>query len=336
MSILRRKRDRPARSELPAGLETAGEEAVSQSDTGWFRRLRQGLAKSSQALGDGIGDLVARRKLDEETLQELEDILIQADLGIETASRITTQLATRRYDKHIGPDEVKAILADEIARKLAPLATPLAIDTTRKPFVILGIGVNGSGKTTTIGKLAARFTRGGHSVMLAAGDTFRAAAVEQLEIWGERIGIPVITGKSGADASGLAFDALKRAREAETDILIIDTAGRLQNKAELMAQLGKIVHVLGKQDTGAPHSVLLVLDATTGQNTLNQVETFNKTAKVTGLVMTKLDGTARGGILVAVAERFAVPIHFIGAGEGVDDLQPFEAEAFARAMASIE
>ena len=336
MSILKRKSDRPSRSEPPAGQVEAGEEAASRSDPGWFRRLRQGLAKSSQALGGGINTIVAKRKLDEETLQELEDILIQADLGVRMASRIVAQIGNGRYDKHIGADDVKAILADEIARKLAPLATPLVIDTTRKPFVILGIGVNGSGKTTTIGKLAARFTREGHAVMLAAGDTFRAAAVEQLEIWGERIGIPVIAGKSGADASGLAFEALKRAREAETDILIIDTAGRLHNKAELMAQLGKIVHVLGKPGTGAPHSVLLALDATTGQNALNQVEMFNKTATVTGLVMNKLDGTARGGILVAVAERFALPIHFIGVGEGVDDLQPFGAEGFARAMAGIE
>ncbi|MET0430768.1 MAG: signal recognition particle-docking protein FtsY, partial [Microvirga sp.] len=241
-----------------------------------------------------------------------------------------------RYDKEIAPEDVKAILAAEVEKTLAPVARPLGIDRSRKPFVILVVGVNGGGKTTTIGKLAQKFRRQGLSVMLAAGDTFRAAAIEQLKVWGERVGAPVLAREPGSDAAGLAFDALKEARASGTDVLLIDTAGRLQNKAGLMAELEKIVRVLGKSDAAVPHATLLVLDATVGQNAISQVELFRKAASVTGLVMTKLDGTARGGILVALAAQFGLPVHFIGVGEGVEDLEPFEARDFARAIAGLE
>ncbi len=301
--------------------------------TTWLERLRGGLSKSSNALTSGITGVFTKRKLDEETLQDLEDLLIQADLGVATATAITQCLARERYDKTITGEEVRAILAAEVEKVLAPVARPLTIDTARQPFVILVVGVNGTGKTTTIGKLAARFRAAGHSVMLAAGDTFRAAAIEQLKIWGERTGCPVIARDQGADAAGLAFEAMVEAKSAGSDILIIDTAGRLQNKTELMAELEKIIRVIGKHDESAPHAVLLTLDATTGQNALSQVDVFRAKAGVTGLVMTKLDGTARGGILVAIAERTGLPVHFIGIGEGVDDLQPFAAQDFAAAIA---
>ncbi|MCB1476047.1 MAG: signal recognition particle-docking protein FtsY [Rhodobiaceae bacterium] len=301
---------------------------------GWFSRLRDGLSKSSNALSEGIANIVSRRKLDDETIQDLEDVLIQADLGVETATRITETLAASRYDKQIAPEEVRAVLAAEVGRVLEPVARPLEIGKG-KPHVILVVGVNGSGKTTTIGKLAQKFARDGRKVMLAAGDTFRAAAIEQLKIWGERSGAPVVAGNTGADASGLAFDAMARARQEGSDVLLIDTAGRLQNKTDLMAELEKVIRVIGKQDPEAPHSVLLVLDATTGQNALTQAEIFTKIAGVTGIVMTKLDGTARGGILVAIAAKYALPVHFIGVGEGIDDLQPFEADEFAEAIAGL-
>jgi fused signal recognition particle receptor len=298
----------------------------------WFQRLKAGLSRSSSALSDGIASVFTKRKLDHATLEEFEDVLIQADLGVQTASAITAALAKGRFDKEIEGEEVKAILADEVGKVLAPVARPLEIDPARRPHVILVVGVNGTGKTTTIGKLAAKLTGEGRSVMLAAGDTFRAAAVEQLKIWGQRTGCTVVSRATGADAAGLAFDALKEAQAAGTDVLLIDTAGRLQNRTELMAELEKIIRVVKKQDPTAPHTVLLTLDATTGQNALQQVEIFGRTAGVTGLVMTKLDGTARGGILVAIAAKFGLPIHFIGVGEGVDDLEPFEARDFARAM----
>ncbi|MBB3933850.1 fused signal recognition particle receptor [Kaistia hirudinis] len=301
----------------------------------WFQRLKAGLSRSSSAITDGIASVFTKRKLDAATLEEFEDLLIQADLGVATASAITEALAKGRFDKEIEGDEVKAILAEEVGRVLTPVARPLVIDGARKPHVILVVGVNGTGKTTTIGKLAAKFRAEGRSVMLAAGDTFRAAAVEQLKIWGQRTGASVIARATGADAAGLAFDALKEAQANGTDVLLIDTAGRLQNRAELMAELEKIIRVIKKHDPSAPHTVLLTLDATTGQNALSQVEIFGRTAGVTGLVMTKLDGTARGGILVAIAARFGLPIHFIGVGEGVDDLEPFEANDFARAIAGI-
>ncbi|MBB2972523.1 signal recognition particle-docking protein FtsY [Mesorhizobium sp. RMAD-H1] len=301
----------------------------------WFERLRKGLSRSSQQLGDSIGGIFTRRKLDEDTLQDLEDVLIQADLGMETSMRITDALASGRYGKDIATDEVRAVLSAEIEKVLAPVAKPLELDLSHKPHVILVVGVNGTGKTTTIGKLAAKLTAGGLKVMLAAGDTFRAAAIEQLHIWGERTGAPVISSKLGADAAGLAYDAWEKAKAAGSDVLIIDTAGRLQNKTELMDELAKIVRVLGKNDPEAPHTVLQTLDATTGQNALNQVEIFRNVAGVNGLVMTKLDGTARGGILVSISAKYKLPVYFIGVGEGVDDLEPFAAKDFARAIAGV-
>lgn len=301
----------------------------------WFQRMRDGLARSSRELTGNIAGVFTRRKLDEDTLQDLEDVLIRADLGMETALRVTDALASSRYGKDVSDTEVRAIMAAEVEKVLTPVAMPLELDLSHKPHVILVVGVNGTGKTTTIGKLAAKLTDGGLSVMLAAGDTFRAAAIEQLKIWGERTKSPVIASKLGADAAGLAYDAFEKAREAGSDVLIIDTAGRLQNKTELMAELEKIVRVLGKLDPDAPHTVLQTVDATTGQNALNQVEIFRNIAGVNGLVMTKLDGTARGGILVAIAAKHKLPVYFIGVGEQVDDLEPFSASEFARAIAGV-
>jgi fused signal recognition particle receptor len=302
---------------------------------GWWQRLRQGLARSSASIGGAIADLVTKRRLDAAVLEELEDVLIRADLGVAAAGRIVAAIRAGRYEQTVDAEEIKTILAGEIEKALAPVAQPLVVGSA-KPFVILVIGVNGSGKTTTIGKLAARLRADGRAVMLAAGDTFRAAAIDQLKIWGERTGAPVIARAPGADAAGLAFEALSAARAAASDVLIVDTAGRLQNKAALMGELEKIVRVMKKLDPAAPHAVLLALDATVGQNALSQVEEFRRTAGVTGLVMTKLDGTARGGILVAIAERFGMPVHFIGVGEGLDDLQPFDARDFARAIAGLD
>lgn len=301
----------------------------------WFQRMRDGLARSSRELTGNIAGVFTKRKLDEETLQDLEDVLIRADLGMETALRVTDALASSRYGKDVSDTEVRAIMAAEVEKVLTHVAMPLELDLSHKPHVILVVGVNGTGKTTTIGKLAAKLTDGGLSVMLAAGDTFRAAAIEQLKIWGERTKSPVIASKLGADAAGLAYDAFEKAREAGSDVLIIDTAGRLQNKTELMAELEKIVRVLGKLDPEAPHTVLQTVDATTGQNALNQVEIFRNVAGVNGLVMTKLDGTARGGILVAIAAKHKLPVYFIGVGEQVDDLEPFSASEFARAIAGV-
>lgn len=300
---------------------------------GWFQRLKDGLSKTSSRLSDGITGVFTRRKLDADTLQDFEDLLIGADLGVETAGRITDAISKGRYEKGISPDEVRRILASEVEKVLAPVAKPLAVDKSRKPHVILVVGVNGTGKTTTIGKLAQQFRSRGLSVMMAAGDTFRAAAIDQLKIWGERTGTPVVARAVGADSSGLAFDALKEAQAAGSDVLLIDTAGRLQNKQALMDELEKVRRVIAKIDETAPHDVLLVLDATTGQNALSQVEVFRERAGVTGLVMTKLDGTARGGILVAIAAKYGLPVHAIGVGEGVEDLQPFDAAEFARAIA---
>ncbi|MET3889891.1 fused signal recognition particle receptor [Bosea sp. OAE506] len=302
----------------------------------WWRRLTEGLSRTSSALTTGITDLFTKRKLDAGTLEDLEDILIQADLGLATAARVAKAVGEGRYDRQIEPSEVKAILAREVEAILSPVAQPLVIDATKKPFVILMVGVNGSGKTTTIGKLAAKFRAEGRSVMLAAGDTFRAAAIEQLKVWGERTGAEVVSGNQGADASGLAFEALQKAKAAGTDVLLVDTAGRLQNKTGLMDELAKVVRVIRKLDPEAPHAALLVLDATVGQNALSQVEAFGDTAGVTGLVMTKLDGTARGGILVALAAKFGLPVHFIGVGEGVEDLEPFSARDFARAVSGLD
>jgi fused signal recognition particle receptor len=307
---------------------------MSQSPSLW-QRLTGGLKRTASALGTAVTDIIAKRKLDAQTIEELEEALIRADLGIDVAARVAAAVGEGRYDKTISADELKAILAAEMEKVLVPVAKPLTIDTSHKPFVVLVVGVNGSGKTTTIGKLAARFAGEGRKVMLAAGDTFRAAAIDQLRIWGERTGAKVIAREQGADSAGLAFDALEAARSAGTDILLMDTAGRLQNKTALMSELEKIVRVMKKLDVSAPHAVLLVLDATVGQNALSQVGEFQKIAGVTGLVMTKLDGTARGGILIAVAAKYGLPVHFIGVGESIEDLAPFAAADFAKAVAGI-
>ena len=341
----------PAVSEFPAPRPGAGKVTVAkkveqkaapkQAPTpaapkrSWFQRMREGLARSSKELTGNIAGVFTKRKLDEDTLQELEDVLIRADLGVETALRVTDALAASRYGKDVSGAEVREVMATEVEKVLKPVALPLELDLSHKPHVILVVGVNGTGKTTTIGKLAAKLTAGGLSVMLAAGDTFRAAAIEQLKIWGERTGSPVVATKLGADAAGLAYDAFEKARAAGSDVLVIDTAGRLQNKAELMAELEKIVRVLGKLDPEAPHTVLQTVDATTGQNALSQVEIFRNVAGVNGLVMTKLDGTARGGILVAIAAKHKLPVYFIGVGEQVDDLEPFSAGDFAKAIAGV-
>jgi fused signal recognition particle receptor len=302
----------------------------------WWRRLSGGLKRTSGSLGTAVADLVTKRKLDRAMLDDIEDVLLRADLGTEVAARIATAVGVGRYDKAITADDVKGVVAAEVEKVLSPVAKPLAIDDAQKPFVIVVVGVNGSGKTTTIGKLAAKFASEGRSVMLAAGDTFRAAAIEQLKVWGERTKSPVISGAQGSDSASLAFNALTEAKQQKRDVLLVDTAGRLQNKAELMNELEKVVRVIKKIDASAPHAVLLVLDATVGQNALSQVAAFHRIAGVTGLVMTKLDGTARGGILVALAEKFKLPVHFIGVGEGIDDLAAFTARDFAQAIAGIE
>ncbi|MBB3463594.1 signal recognition particle-docking protein FtsY [Rhizobium sp. BK377] len=325
---------------LPRGFATGPQAepepmVAPQPRLSWFQRLRNGLARTSSQLTGQIAALFTKRKLDDETLQDLEDLLIQADLGVETAMRVTDTLASERYGKDVTGEDVSRIMAAEIAKVLKPVAKPLQLDLSHKPHVILVVGVNGTGKTTTIGKLAAKLSGSGLKVMLAAGDTFRAAAIEQLKIWADRTKSEFIGTKLGADAAGLAYDAFEQAKARKCDVLIIDTAGRLQNKAELMAELEKIVRVLGKLDPDAPHTVLQTLDATTGQNALNQVEIFRNVAGVSGLIMTKLDGTARGGILVAISAKHKLPVYFIGVGEGVDDLEPFEAEDFAQAIAGI-
>jgi fused signal recognition particle receptor len=300
---------------------------------GWFQRLSSGLKRSSDQLTGSIAAVFTKKKLDQAMLDDLEDILIQSDFGVDMATDVTDALRRDRFDRDISSEEVRSILADEIVKVLEPVAVPLRIDAAHKPFVILMVGVNGTGKTTTIGKLASLFAAQGKRVMLAAGDTFRAAAIEQLQVWGDLTGAPVIKKPAGSDASGLAFEAVEQARAQGSDVLLIDTAGRLQNRDELMGELEKMIRVIRKVDPTAPHATLLTLDATTGQNALNQVEIFGKRAGVTGLVMTKLDGTARGGILVAIARKFALPVHFIGVGEGVDNLEPFAARDFARAIA---
>ena len=302
---------------------------------GWFSRLTEGLSKSSKTITGSITAIFTKRKLDKETLQELEDTLIQADLGLTVSERIIAEVSRGRFDKEIDPEEVKQILATEVAKVLKPVEVPFNFGA-EKPYVILVVGVNGSGKTTTIGKLGSIAANEGFKVKFAACDTFRAAAIEQLTVWGKRIGAETISRPQGADAAGLAFDAMKSAQEDGTDILFIDTAGRLHNKTYLMDELDKVVRVIKKYDAAAPHAVLLVLDATTGQNALAQADAFTKVAGVTGLIMTKLDGTARGGILVAIAEKFKLPIHAIGVGESIEDLQAFDAEAFSRAIAGLD
>jgi len=306
--------------------------AEEEPRSSWLGRLRRGLARSSHRLNR----LFMSRKLDEASLQELEDVLLEADFGLQATSRIIDILRQERYGKDISAQEIRDLVAEQIIQYLEPVAKPLELDLSHKPHVILMVGVNGSGKTTTIGKLAAKLKKGGASVMLAAGDTFRAAAIEQLHIWGERVGASVIASKLGGDAASLAYDAYIRAKKEGVDVLIIDTAGRLQNKTELMDELAKIVRVLGKHDVQAPHTVLQTLDATTGQNGLTQVDIFRNIAGVNGLIMTKLDGTARGGILVAIAAKHQLPVYFIGVGEGMEDLAPFTAQDFTKAILDME
>ena len=299
----------------------------------WFDRLKTGLTRSTAKLGDNLAGLATGTlPLDDARLDDIEEALIAADLGPAVAARIRARLADAKFAKGIDAAGLKAAVAAEVTAVLAPVAKPLRVTAFPRPHVILVVGVNGSGKTTTIAKLARRFTEQDYTVMLAAGDTFRAAAIAQLKIWGDRIGVPVISGEQGADAPGLAFEALKAARAAGTDVLIIDTAGRLQNKTGLMDELAKMRRVIQKLSPAAPHDTVLVLDATTGQNALNQIEVFRDVAKITGLIMTKLDGSARGGVLIAAAERFHLPIHAVGVGESMDDLRAFEAADFGRAL----
>lgn len=305
---------------------------------GWFQRLKQGLAKTSAKLTDGVqGIFTGRRRLDDAALEELEDLLITADLGPATAAKLTAELARNRFDKEVSGEEVREAFSASIADILAPTAVPLDAghDPARKPHVVLVVGVNGSGKTTTIGKLAHQLRGEGKSVMLCAGDTFRAAAIEQLQIWGERVGAPVVARATGADAAGLAFDAYKQAQEAGSDVLLIDTAGRLHNKKDLMDELSKIVRVLRKLDENTPHDIVMVLDATVGQNALQQVQVFRELVSVTGLVVTKLDGTAKAGVLVALAEKFGLPVHAVGVGETAEDLRPFKADDYARSLMGV-
>lgn len=336
----------------------------------FFKKLKDRMFRSSDKIGEGLDALVAdaplppatepaagpetaadtrpgligrllgregepRRLVDDEMLESLEEVLITADMGVDTAARVTANIAEGRFGRRISTTELRGALADEVARIMTPVARPLPL-YPKKPQVVLVVGVNGSGKTTTIGKLASQFKAAGKKVVIAAGDTFRAAAVEQLQVWGNRAGVPVLTAPEGSDPASLAFDALTRAQEEGADLLMIDTAGRLQNRQDLMEELAKIVRVIRKKDPTAPHNTLLVLDATTGQNAVAQVEIFRKIADVTGLVMTKLDGTAKGGVLVSLADRFGLPIHAIGVGEQIDDLAPFDPEDFARALVGLE
>lgn len=327
-------RKEQAPEEIEDGVSAPTEDR--QEKQSFFSRMRSGLSRSSNAISDGVTGIFTKAKLDDDTLQELEDVLITSDLGVETTSAITSKLAAERFDKEISAEEIKTFVASEVSQILQPLVSPFVVEPANKPHVVLVVGVNGAGKTTTIGKMAKIASGEGHQVMLAAGDTFRAAAIDQLKIWGARVGAPVIARDVGSDAASLAFEALKQAKEEDADILFIDTAGRLQNKKELMDELEKIGRVIKKIDDTAPHSVLLVLDATTGQNALSQAKIFSEISGVTGLVMTKLDGTARGGILVAVAAKHALPIHAIGVGEAIEDFQAFDADEFARALVGLD
>jgi fused signal recognition particle receptor len=315
--------------------EADAEKEAEVEPKGWLSRLREGLAKSTKRVTESITGLFTKKKLDQQTLDELEDALIQADLGVSVAARLVEKLGKERFGKEVTDEEVRSAFADDIAEILAPVAVQLAIDPAHRPHVVLVIGVNGSGKTTTIAKMAHLFKSEGKKVMLAAGDTFRAAAVEQLKVWGDRAGVPVVSRQTGADAAGLAYEALEKAKAEGCDVLLIDTAGRLHNKTNLMEELAKIVRVIRKLDPSAPHSSLLVLDATVGQNAHAQVETFKNLSPVDALVVTKLDGSAKGGVLVALAEKFKLPVVAIGVGEGIDDLRPFEAQAFARSLMGL-
>lgn len=302
----------------------------------WFERIKRGLSRTAAPLVSGIGDLLTKRRLDKDALTDIEDLLIMADVGTKTAASLTAELAKEKFDKEVSDTEVRAFFADKIAQKLEPIARPLDIDETKKPFVILMVGVNGAGKTTTIGKMAKQLKDKGLKVRFAAADTFRAAAVEQLKVWGERTDCPVVSKPAGADAAGLVFDAIKESVAAQDDVLFIDTAGRLQNKSELMNELQKIIRVIKKQIPDAPHACLQVLDATVGQNAKSQVKIFSEMLDVTGLIVTKLDGTAKGGILIALTEQFGLPVHLIGVGEKIDDLQPFAAQDYARFLMGVE
>ncbi|WP_408015121.1 signal recognition particle-docking protein FtsY [Roseomonas harenae] len=320
--------------DLPDVVPAAPEPAPAG---GFFSRLKAGLSRSTARLTENLTGLFRKRRLDEAALEELEETLITADLGLPAAQRIVEGFRRTRFGKEVGEDEVKGALAEEIAAILAPVAQPLRPDWDKKPYVVLVVGVNGTGKTTTIAKLAQNYRAEGRRVMMAAGDTFRAAAVEQLQIWGERTGSTVVApAKEGADAAGLAHEALQRARAEGADILLIDTAGRLHNKAGLMEELRKVVRVLRKLDEAVPHAVLLVLDATTGQNAVQQCKVFREMVDVTGLVVTKLDGSAKGGVVVALAQEFGLPVHAVGVGESAADLRPFEARDYARSLVGLE
>ena len=302
---------------------------------GFFSRLKEGLSRSTAKITESITAVFKKRRLDDEALEELVDLLLGADLGVDAAKRVIAEFRRTRFGKEVTDEEIKQALSEEIAAILTPVALPLVLDPAKKPHVVLVVGVNGTGKTTTIGKLAQLYKDEGKRVVLCAGDTFRAAAVEQLQIWGERTGAPVISGGQNADSAGLAFDALTRARADQADVLLVDTAGRLHNKNALMEELRKIIRVLRKQDETVPHTVLLVLDATTGQNAVQQVKVFKEMVDVTGLVVTKLDGSARGGIVVALAETFGLPVHAVGVGEKAGDLRPFDANDFARGLVGL-
>jgi fused signal recognition particle receptor len=342
MSFFKKLRDKMFKSSdkiaqgLDSIVEGAAPEEIPDASPAPSAREADAAPAKPGLLGRLLGGTeTARRVLDDDMLESLEDLLIQADMGVDTALRVTANLAEGRLGKRVSADEIRLALADEITRIMEPVARPMPIYPT-KPQVVLVVGVNGSGKTTTIGKLASQFKAAGKSVVIAAGDTFRAAAVEQLQIWGDRAGVPVMTAPEGSDPASLAFDAMTRAQETGADLLLIDTAGRLQNRTDLMEELAKIVRVIRKKDPSAPHNTLLVLDATTGQNALLQVEIFRKIADVSGLVMTKLDGTAKGGVLVALADKFGLPIHAIGVGEQIDDLSPFDPQDFARALVGVD
>ena len=303
---------------------------------GWLGKLEAGLTKSSLSLTNSLNELLVKRKLDSQTIEQIEDVLITADLGVETARKISKKLASTRFGKDANPTEVRRVVADEIIEILSPVAQPLSLNPANRPHVVLVCGVNGSGKTTTVGKLAHKFVEDGKHVMLAAGDTFRAAATEQLKIWGERAACPVISKETGSDPAGLVFEAFQKARKDNADVLLIDTAGRLQNNTELMEELQKIIRVVQRFDKTAPHSCLLVLDATVGQNAHSQVEIFLRMVNVTGLILTKIDGSAKGGVLVSLAQKNGLPIHAIGVGEQPDDLQTFSATDFALSLLDIK
>ncbi|WP_300391611.1 signal recognition particle-docking protein FtsY [Henriciella sp.] len=331
----RRKED-AAKAPKPPAQSVEPDPYAETKSPGFFKKLTSGLSKSSSKLGASLTGTFTRRKLDDEALEELEDLLITSDMGARVAARVTTNLAKTRFDKDVTDDEIKAALAEEIEAIMKPREQVVDFSDGPTPRIVLFVGVNGSGKTTTIGKIASKLKEQGASALLVAGDTFRAAAIEQLTVWGERAGIPVMSKPTGADAAGLVYEAVEKAKAERLDLVLVDTAGRLQNKAELMSELAKIVRVTRKLDPEAPHDVILVLDATVGQNALSQVEAFRHTAGVSGIVMTKLDGTAKGGVLVAIAEAHDLPIHFIGVGEKAEDLQPFSAEAYAKALVGMD